>query len=76
MLTHDLHEYDADDGDARVVGGIAVLSLATDKGRVVISMGPEVLERLVLRIQLEFASGGTPFAPAEEDEPVRRRAVG
>ena len=53
-------ECDAKDADPRIAAGIAVLSLATDRGRVVISMTPEVLERLSVRIQFELAASQNP----------------
>ena len=56
MPTAELHEFDASDIDARVVGGVAVLALTTSEGRVAVSMLTEVLERLALRIQMELAS--------------------
>ena len=54
-----LFEYEASDADAHVNAGVAVIALATEKGRVAISMTPETLERLALRIQIELARGAT-----------------
>jgi len=50
-----LQEYDAKDVDVRISAGIAVLLLSTDNGRVAISLTPETLERLALRMQLELS---------------------
>lgn len=55
MAASDLLEFDASDVDARVHAGVAVLAMMTDQGRVAVSMTPDVLERLALRIQLELA---------------------
>jgi hypothetical protein len=55
-----LLEYDATDVDARINAGVAVLVMTTDQGRVAVSMAPDVLELLALRIQLEFARAQTP----------------
>jgi hypothetical protein len=60
MAESTLFEYDADDADVHVHAGVAVLALSTDKGRVAISMRPDVLERLALRIQLESARASDP----------------
>jgi hypothetical protein len=68
MLASDLVEYDASDADVRIVGGVAVLVMTTRKGRVVVSMTPEIVERLSLRIQLDLASGGRPTPAATEPE--------
>lgn len=69
MPTSNLLEFDASDIDARVNAGVAVLAMVTDRGRVAVSMTPEVLERLGLRIQLELARHSAAAARAPASQP-------
>ena len=55
MAAPDVAQYDAEGIDVRIVGGVAVLTMTTDRGRVIVSTRPEVLERLSLAIQMELA---------------------
>lgn len=59
MAASVLIEYDAGDVDVRVHGRVAVLVMSTDRGRVAVSLTPDTLERLALRIQLEQARAGS-----------------
>jgi hypothetical protein len=73
MATAALTEYDAEDVDVRVLGLVAVLVMSTDKGRVAVSLTPETLERLALRIQLEQARAcSIATRPSNHDAQVRR----
>jgi hypothetical protein len=73
MATAALTEYDAEDVDVRVLGLVAVLVMSTDKGRVAVSLTPETLERLALRIQLEQARAfSITTRPSSRDAQVRR----
>ena len=74
-----LQEYDAIDVDVRISAGIAVLLLSTENGRVAISLTPETLERLALRMQLELSkslsSGNRPaFVGQELQQAAQQRA--
>ncbi len=69
MPASNLVEFDASDVDARVNAGVAVLAMVTDRGRVAVSMTPEVLERLALRIQLELARHPVAAARAPSSQP-------
>ena len=76
MAASNFLEYDADDVDARL-NTDRVLVMATDQGRVVVSMTPEVLERLGLRIaagtrrypRTAYAASESDFGDEFEDEP-------
>lgn len=50
-------DFHADDVDVRMCNGIAVLSMTTEQGRVVVSLSDEVLQRLILRMQMVSAQG-------------------
>ena len=56
MAAEILFEADAGDVDVRVSGGIGVLLITTDEGRAIVSVSPETLERLVVRIRMELDS--------------------
>jgi hypothetical protein len=51
----DFLEFHADDVDVRLCNSFAVLQMATNEGKVVVSLSEEALERLSLRIQMETA---------------------
>lgn len=48
-------DFHAEDIDVRMCNGIAVLSMQTEGGRVLVSLSDEVLDRLILRMQMVAA---------------------
>lgn len=54
-MASDYLDFHADDVDVRICNGIAVLSMMTEQGRVVVSLSDDVLDRLSLRIQMVAA---------------------
>jgi hypothetical protein len=55
-------DFHAEDVDVRMCNGIAVLSMDTDTGRVVVSLSDDVLDRLILRMQMVAAQSSRPAA--------------
>jgi hypothetical protein len=55
-------DFHAEDVDVRMCNGIAVLSMETDTGRVVVSLSDDVLDRLILRMQMVAAQSSRPAA--------------
>ena len=58
-------DFHAEDVDVRMCNGIAVLSMETDSGRVLISVTDEVLDRLILRMQMVAAQSPRPLYPVQ-----------
>ena len=58
-------DFHAEDIDVRMCNGIAVLSMETDSGRVLVSVTDEVLERLILRMQMVAAQAPKPLYPVQ-----------
>lgn len=58
-------DFHADDIDVRICNGIAVLSMETDGGRVLVSLAGDVLDRLILRMQMVAAQAPQPYFPAQ-----------
>lgn len=58
-------DFHAEDVDVRMCNGIAVLSMETDGGRVLVSVTDEVLDRLILRMQMVAAQSPRPLYPVQ-----------
>jgi hypothetical protein len=58
-------DFHAEDIDVRMSNGIAVLSLDTEEGRVLVSLSEDVLDRLILRMQMVAAQASKPVYQAQ-----------
>ena len=54
-------DFHAEDIDVRICNGIAVLTMTTESGRVLVSLSEDVLGQLMLRMQMVAAQAPRPI---------------
>ena len=58
-------DFHAEDIDVRMCNGIAVLTMTTESGRVLVSLSEDVLDQLILRMQMVAAQAPRSIYPVQ-----------